>query len=150
MIYIIMTVPRIKLFTEANLLHAKRCNIYRIYHLNELQVEFKSTNFVDRLYQGNQILNDRIWTIRYFQTHNLLSKFALRNMPFKTSFTSLVNMQGLTDSASLKESIKITAVKVGAITDLKLLGGVYSLWMSHDTNVNKVMFPQITERKMLF
>ena len=60
-------------FTEPILLHTKRWNIYMIYYLNhilnELEVKFKSPNFIDRLLQGNQILNDRIWTIRYFQTH---------------------------------------------------------------------------------
>ena len=62
-----------------------------------------------------------IWIIRYSQSYYQFSKCTIRDMPLKAILTSLVNMQGLTDSASL-EMITIIPVTVGAITDLKLFG----------------------------
>ena len=62
-----------------------------------------------------------IWIIRYSQSYYQFSKCTIRDIPLKTRLTSLVNMQGLTDSASL-EIITIIPVTVEAITDLKLFG----------------------------
>ena len=60
-----------------------------------------------------------IWIIRYFQTHSKLLEFTIQEMTVKTQFTSMVDTQGLTDSASLR-TLLITAETVGDITDLKL------------------------------
>ena len=95
------------------------------YILNEWGVKLKNTNFCDRVLQHNAFLNKRIWNIRCVQTHCQLSKFTKRDMPFKTKFTALVTVQGLTDGASLK-IIRIMAATLGGITDLNpFLGGVY-------------------------
>ena len=84
--------------------------------------EIEKHKVFDRVFQHNRFLNKRIWIHRYFQTHCQLSKFPIRDMPFKTKFTALVNARGLTDSASLK-IIRITTVTLRAITDLNFLGG---------------------------
>ena len=68
--------------------------------------------------QRNQFVNDRIWIIRYFQTHSQLSKPTIRDISFKTKLTSLVNTQVVTDSGSLK-SDNNNDRKSGAMTDLK-------------------------------
>ena len=79
--------------------------MYRIYclhfNLDEPEFDIKNTNFVDKMLQRNSFLNDRIWIIRYFQNHCQLLKLAIRDMPFETKLTPLVNTQGLTDSVSL-------------------------------------------------
>ena len=97
----IITASRINLFAAAIFLHIKLCNMHRVYCLNyilnEWEVKFKNTYFF-----MNAFLNKRIWIIRYFQTRCQLSKFTIRDKPFKTIFTWLFNMQGLNDSASLK------------------------------------------------
>ena len=133
LIWTVLTTSRINLFAWAIFLYGKCCNMYRIYCLNyilnEWEVKLKNTKFFDRVFQHNIFLNKRIWIIRYFLTHCQLSKFPIRDMPFKTKFTALVNARGLTDSASLK-IIRITAATLRAITDLKLfLGGVYETWI---------------------
>ena len=76
--------------------------------------------------------------IRCFHIDCQLSKFTILDMPFKTELTSLVNTRGLTDSALLK-IIRVLAVKLGAVPDLKLFwGGVYcngrELYMYINTN----------------
>ena len=102
----IMTVPMINLFTEVILLHAKLCNMYRVYCLNciskESEVELRNTNFVDKMLQHNQFSNEQMWIIKYYQIHSQLSKITMHGISFKTKLTSLVNTQGLTDSALLK------------------------------------------------
>ena len=120
---------RINLFAWAIFLYGKCCNMYRIYCLNyilnEWEVKLKNTKLFDRVFQHSIFLNKRIWIIRYFQTHCQLSKFPIRDMPFKTKFTALVNARGLADSASLK-IIRITVATLRAIADLKpFLGGVF-------------------------
>ena len=76
-----MTAPMINLFIEAILLYVKLCNMFRFYGvnyvLNESQVKLKNTNFVNKMLQRNQFLNERIWIIRYFQTHCQLSKLRI-------------------------------------------------------------------------
>ena len=128
LIWTVITTSRIRLFAWAIFLYGNRCNMYMIYCLNyilnEWEVKLKNTKFFDKVFQHNIFLNKRIWIIRYFQTHCQLSKFPIRDMPFKTKCTALVNSRGLTDSAWLI-IIRITAATLRAITDLKLfLGGV--------------------------
>ena len=98
--------------------------VYWLNHiLNESELKLKNTNFLTRVLQHNKLCDKRISIIGYFQTHCQLSKFTIRDMPFKTKLTSLVNTRGLTESASLK-IIRIMAITLGAITDLNIFGGV--------------------------
>ena len=86
-------------------MHAKLCKIYRVYclhySLNEPVFEMKNTNFVHKVLQRNQILNEWIWIIRYFPTPYQLLNWTISDMPFETKLTTLINTQGLTDNASL-------------------------------------------------
>ena len=131
LIWTVITTYRISLFAWAIFLYGKCCNMYRTYCLNyilnEWEVKLKNTKFFDSVFQHNIFLNKRIWIIRYFQTHCQLSKFPIRDMPFKTKFAKLVNARGLTESASLKIT-RITAATLTAITDRKLFWAVYMLW----------------------
>ena len=52
--------------------------------------------------QCSQMFHRGIWMIKYVQTYCQLSKLMARDMPVKTKLTSLVNMRGLIDSASLE------------------------------------------------
>ena len=83
--------------------------------------EIEKHKFSTRVLLHNKFFNKRISIIRCFKTHCQLSKFTIQDMPFKTKLTSLVNTRGLTESESLK-IIKILAVTLGGITDLKIFG----------------------------
>ena len=71
------------------------------YSLNEPGFELKNTNFVAKVLQHNQFLNERIWIIRYFQTNCQLLKSTIWDMFFKTEMYPLVHMQGLIDIVPL-------------------------------------------------
>ena len=101
-----ITASRMNLFAGAIPRYGKLCYIYKIWWLNnilkELQMKLENTIFVNRVPQ--KIFNKRIWIIWCFHIHYLLSKFAIRDMAFKTKLTSLVDTRGLTDSAFPKSS----------------------------------------------
>ena len=84
--------------------------------------EIEQNKFLDTVLQHKELLNKWIWIIIPFQNHCQLSKFTIQDMPFETIFISLVNTRGQTDSTSLN-IIKITAVTLRTITDLKLFVG---------------------------
>ena len=113
--------------------------------------------FVNKMLQCSPFFNERIWIIRFFQTHCQLPKFKMRDIPFNpptppppppttTTTTThtphhhqhhhshtpapthhpLVNVQGLVDSASLKNDENINNVcNSGGYTWLKTFGGLH-------------------------
>ena len=121
-----MNTSRINVMDQVILLHTKLCKMYRVYCLNyifnESQVSIKDTNFVTSLLWCDQLFLERAQTIKYFYTHCKLLKIIIQDMLFPTKLTSLINIRGLIDSASLK-IITITNVTVGATSDLKLFWG---------------------------
>ena len=89
--------------------------------------------YFDTVLQHKISLSKRIWIMICIQTHCQLLKFTVRDSPFNTKFTSLVNTRGLTNSASLKNR-QNKGRKRRAITDQKLGGGggqciyIYIYW----------------------
>ena len=149
LIWTVKSASRINLFAWAIFLYGKRCNMYRVYCLNyilnECEVKLKNTKSFNRVLQPNIFLNKWIWLIRCFQTHCQLSKFTIRDMPFKTKFTTLVDARGLADTASLK-IIKMTTATLGAIADLELfLGGVFTSLGLNELMWSRIDFPQPSE-----
>ena len=97
------------------------------YILNKSEVKLKYINFINKMLQYNQFLNERIWIVKSFQTRCQLSKLIIRHILFKTKLTSLVNAQGLIDSVRLKNDYNNDRSS-GAITDLKPFGAVYGVF----------------------
>ena len=81
--------------------------------------EIEKYKFVNRLLYQNNFFNKRIWIITSFQAHCQFSKFAIRDMPFKTKLTSLIRAQGLYDSA-LQNIVRTTVVTLGVKTDSRI------------------------------
>ena len=93
LIWPVITTSRINLFAWTIFLYGKRCNMYRVYCLNyiwtNVKWNWKTKFFLIGYWQHNIFLNKRIWIIRCFQTHCLLSKFIIRDMLFKTKFIAM-------------------------------------------------------------
>ena len=132
-----MTTSRIKLMAQVIFLHTKLCKTYRVYCLNyilnESQVNMKDINFVTSLLRCDQLFLEWAQIIKYFYTHCKLLKIMIRDMLFPTKLTSLINTQGLIDSASLKKNHHNNRRNSGSHTWPKtFLGGVYR-WCPCDT-----------------
>ena len=85
LIYTMIAAHRVYLFTEAILLQAKLCNVYRVYCLNyilnELEAKLKNIKFVSKILQWNQFSHRRICIMKYIQIHCQLSKFTTQDIP---------------------------------------------------------------------
>ena len=128
LIWTVITTSRINIFAWATFLYGKRCDMYRVHCLNYIVIEWpvyiENHIFFNKVLQNNIFLNKWIWIIRWFQMHCHLLQFTIRDTPFKTKLTTLVNARGPTDRASLK-IVRITAATLGAITDLNVCWAVY-------------------------
>ena len=98
-------------FCMANLLYAQ--GLMSELYFEGIASEIEKYDFFNRVSYHNKFFNKRIWIIKCFQTHYLLLKFTIRDMPFKTKLTSLVDTRALTDNA-LSKIVRITAVIRGA------------------------------------
>ena len=98
-----MTSPTINIFTEAiyRMLNLVTCTGFIVCPTVWTNRNLKWKTLI-------LVINccNAICTIRYFQTHCQLLKLTIRDMPFETKLTTLVNMQGLTDSVSLEDDHK--------------------------------------------
>ena len=111
--------PNVKSFAQEFRLHAKFCNMYRVYCLNfilnDWKVQLENTHFMKRVLKC-----DRLFSSEYELNSNSLQIIGIHNTGHALQNTIYINgWHARADSASLK-SLPIAAATVGDITDLKL------------------------------
>ena len=135
----------INLFAGAIFLHGKLClnAVFNGWTICWRKCKWNwKMQFFDRVLYHNIFLTSEYELLDIFQLIANYRNLQYEACPSKQKLTSRVDTQGLTDSA-LSKLVRITAVTLGAKTDLKLFsGGVYWLNMSITTSQATRVFVQ--------
>ena len=88
------------------MLHAQLCNVYRVYCpnyiLNKWEAKLEHTNSMKKVSKRNRLLTSEYEVLTIFKLTAKYRKSKYRSCPLKQKFTSMVDMWGLPDSASIE------------------------------------------------